>query len=249
MGSPSRNVQYHPPRLSEDRLNLPQPHSPSLPTHCSGKSGMRPAERAILRIGVQGSAALHAAAAVALPAVLRPLPFRLGRQPIPRSRRTAQPRHIRLRVVPAHARHRMAIRLRKPGIAPRRVAEAVACANARRRRERTILPHRHLIAAHRQATAREHHHYLRALGTVPENLTGTAHIPTGCRAKGRHRRAGDPRAGDPRRPHPAHARPRRRRPLGRRRAQRRQPVPAPAPEIRRSGTAPGTPRTPPGSCC
>ena len=32
------------PRLSEDRLNLPQPHSPSLPTHCSGKSGMRPAE-------------------------------------------------------------------------------------------------------------------------------------------------------------------------------------------------------------
>ena len=23
MGSPSRNVQYHPPRLSEDRLNLP----------------------------------------------------------------------------------------------------------------------------------------------------------------------------------------------------------------------------------
>ena len=43
MGSPSRNVQYHPPRLSEDRLNLAQPHSPSLPTHCSGKSGMRPA--------------------------------------------------------------------------------------------------------------------------------------------------------------------------------------------------------------
>ena len=35
MGSPSRNVQYHPPRLSEDRLNLPQPHSPSLPTHCT----------------------------------------------------------------------------------------------------------------------------------------------------------------------------------------------------------------------
>ena len=44
MGSPSRNVQYHPPRLSEDRLNLAQPHSPSLPTHCSGKSGMRPAQ-------------------------------------------------------------------------------------------------------------------------------------------------------------------------------------------------------------
>ena len=43
MGIPSSNVQYHPPRLSEDRLNLPQPHSPPLPTHCSGKSGMRPA--------------------------------------------------------------------------------------------------------------------------------------------------------------------------------------------------------------
>ena len=37
----SEPVQYHPPRLSEDRLNLPQPHSPSLPTS-SGKSGMRP---------------------------------------------------------------------------------------------------------------------------------------------------------------------------------------------------------------
>ena len=47
MGSPSRNVQYHPPRLSEDRLNLPQPHSPSLPTHCSGKSGMRPSSLCI----------------------------------------------------------------------------------------------------------------------------------------------------------------------------------------------------------
>ena len=51
MGSPSRNVQYHPPRLSEDRLNLPQPHSPSLPTHCSGKSGMRP-ERLRILVGL-----------------------------------------------------------------------------------------------------------------------------------------------------------------------------------------------------
>ena len=49
MGSPSRNVQYHPPRLSEDRLNLAQPHSPSLPTHCSGKSGMRPLRVALRR--------------------------------------------------------------------------------------------------------------------------------------------------------------------------------------------------------
>ena len=57
MGSPSRNVQYHPPRLSEDRLNLPQPHSPSLPTHCSGKSGMRPIRSSA--IGYQLFPSLH----------------------------------------------------------------------------------------------------------------------------------------------------------------------------------------------
>ena len=55
MGSPSRNVQYHPPRLSEDRLNLPQPHSPSLPTHCSGKSGMRPAGDLVDHHGLYGT--------------------------------------------------------------------------------------------------------------------------------------------------------------------------------------------------
>ena len=49
----------------------------------------------------------------------RPFPFRLGRQTIPRSRRPAQPRQIRLRVVPAHTRHRMTIRLWKPGVLPR----------------------------------------------------------------------------------------------------------------------------------
>ena len=45
MGSPSRNVQYHPPRLSEDRLNLPQPHSPSLPTHCTAPGNRECAPR------------------------------------------------------------------------------------------------------------------------------------------------------------------------------------------------------------
>ena len=45
MGSPSRNVQYHPPRLSEDRLNLPQPHSPSLPTHCTAPGNRECARR------------------------------------------------------------------------------------------------------------------------------------------------------------------------------------------------------------
>ena len=44
MGSPSRNVQYHPPRLSEDRLNLPQPHSPSLPYTLLREIGNAPAQ-------------------------------------------------------------------------------------------------------------------------------------------------------------------------------------------------------------
>ena len=48
---PSRNVQYHPPRLSEDRLNLPQPHSPSLPTHCTAPGNR---ECARLRLSGQG---------------------------------------------------------------------------------------------------------------------------------------------------------------------------------------------------
>ena len=59
MGSPSRNVQYHPPRLSEDRLNLPQPHSPSLPTHCSGKSGMRPPAGSSVTASLQGIESRH----------------------------------------------------------------------------------------------------------------------------------------------------------------------------------------------
>ncbi len=45
--------------------------------------------------------------------------FRLGRQAIRHARRPAQPRHVLLRVVPAHARHLMTIRLRKAGVPPR----------------------------------------------------------------------------------------------------------------------------------
>ena len=58
MGSPSRNVQYHPPRLSEDRLNLPQPHSPSLPTHCTAPGNR---ECALCRLGLAAGKATHAA--------------------------------------------------------------------------------------------------------------------------------------------------------------------------------------------
>ena len=125
------------------------------------KAGAEPAARAgteELRGGEPGTAAQHAAAAVALPAVLRPLKHipdhvrqpdsvgaigadraraltatikkgvkspaascsRPGRRTIPRRpRRPAQPGHIRLRVVPAHARHRMTIRLPIPGVPPR----------------------------------------------------------------------------------------------------------------------------------
>ena len=50
MGSPSRNVQYHPPRLSEDRLNLPQPHSPSLPTHCTAPGNRECAHPVLLTV-------------------------------------------------------------------------------------------------------------------------------------------------------------------------------------------------------
>ena len=45
MGSPSRNVQYHPPRLSEDRLNLPQPHSPSFAYTLLREIGNAPVEK------------------------------------------------------------------------------------------------------------------------------------------------------------------------------------------------------------
>ena len=66
------------------------------------------------------------------------------------------------------------IRLRKPGVPPRIAipeGETPARTATRRRRERTILPHRHLVAAHRQTAARQHHH-LRTRGAVPEHLTG-----------------------------------------------------------------------------
>ena len=56
MGSPSRNVQYHPPRLSEDRLNLPQPHSPSFAYTLLreiGNAPLRPADRAADHLTVQ----------------------------------------------------------------------------------------------------------------------------------------------------------------------------------------------------
>ena len=54
MGSPSRNVQCHPPRLSEDRLNLPQPHSPSLPTHCTAPGNRECARALVTRDAQQG---------------------------------------------------------------------------------------------------------------------------------------------------------------------------------------------------
>ena len=104
----------------------------------------------------------------------RPLPLRLARQPIRRTRRTAQPRHIRLRVVPAHARHRLTIRLPKagvpPGIAVARCDAPSPRAATRRRRERPILANRHLVATQRQPAGR-HHHHLRTHVAVPEHIT------------------------------------------------------------------------------
>ena len=51
-----------------------------------------------------------------------PLPFRSGRQPVRGICRPAQPRHVRLRVVPDHARDRLTIRLRKARVPPRPIA-------------------------------------------------------------------------------------------------------------------------------
>ena len=47
-----------------------------------------------------------------------PLPLGLGRQPIRRTRLAAEPRHVGLRLVPAHALHGMVSGLRKAGVAP-----------------------------------------------------------------------------------------------------------------------------------
>ena len=67
MGSPSRNVQDHPPRLSEDRLNLPQPHSPSLPTHCTAPGNRECAPHDYVR---HGTTTLFAALDIATGRVL-----------------------------------------------------------------------------------------------------------------------------------------------------------------------------------
>ena len=65
-----------------------------------------------------------------------------------------------------------------------------------RGRERPILFHRHLVAAHRQ-TAPRHHHHLRTLRAVPEHLSSPPTRITGRRRSGGRRIcAGDPRAGD-----------------------------------------------------
>ena len=98
----------------------------------------------------------------------RPLPLHLRRQPIRRTRPPAQPRHIPLRLVPAHARHGMTVRLRKARVTPR-IAIAVPRADPRRRRERPILPQRDLVAAHRHHAPRQHHH-LRARVAVPKHV-------------------------------------------------------------------------------
>ena len=134
MGSPSRNVQYHPPRLSEDRLNLPQPHSPSLPTHCTAPGNRecappawpvhpaRAPDRSVRRLAhrTPGSAS----------GPLRPLRSR------DRSPRRAGPggstrtRHLRWRRRPAPSA-RTARSRRRPGSCRRRPRR---CRSARRTR-------------------------------------------------------------------------------------------------------------------
>ncbi len=72
----------------------------------------------------------------------RTLPLRLARQPIRRTRRPAQPRHVLLRVLPADTGHRMTVCVRKPGVSPgiavtKRYTSA-ARTRTRRRYERPI---------------------------------------------------------------------------------------------------------------
>ena len=129
----------------------------------------------------------------------RPLPLRLARQPIRRPRHPAQPRHIRLRVVPAHARHRVPIRLLKAGIPPRTTSEAIIRADSRRRRERPILAHRHLVAAQRQPAVRQHNQ-LRTHVAVPEHIARTTRRIASRRQPGDRGGSTDRRASSRRRP-------------------------------------------------
>ena len=80
----------------------------------------------------------------------RASPLVLGRQPCTYRPWLAQPRHILLRVVPTHARHRMAIRLSKTGVSPRVALNNAETSSARtpagRRRECPILADRHFVA-------------------------------------------------------------------------------------------------------
>ena len=109
-----------------------------------------------------------------------------------------------------HARHRMAVRLPKPGISPRIThAEALADRAApRRRRDCTVLPHRHLVASQCHTTVRQHHH-LRARRAIPEHLPRPSARIAGrvSRSNGQLLLGGrSPRGRGPREPRPHHLR-------------------------------------------
>ena len=96
----------------------------------------------------------------------RVLPFRFARKPIPFPRLLAQPPHVRLRIRPAHAHHRMAVPLRKSGGTPRGIVIQVPAsvphvATTRapppcRRHERRVLPPRHLVPPQRKPRRSSH---------------------------------------------------------------------------------------------
>ena len=153
----------------------------------------------------------------------RPLPFRLGRQPIRHARRPAQPRHRRLCVVPTHAPHRMTIRLPRKEVTPG-ITEAITCTGPRRptRTPDTRPPSpRSDPEPDRRPAAPPSQDTRRSPGNTSPGRR--RHITADCCPKHRRRRAGDPRAGGSRQPRPAHAHPGCRRRSTRRRAQCRQP--------------------------
>ena len=195
--APSRRssaLKYQEPPRSTRRPQSPaqQPdvHSHTFPQHVrqARRVGSVVADRARTLI-VAPIAATHA---VGRPR-RRTLPFRLRRQAIRRTRPTAQPLHVLPGVVPAHLHHRMTVRLRKPVV----VLPTIVSRAPRRRHERPILPHRHLVATHRQTAPRQHHH-LRALLTVPKGVTRTtrrAHAGPAIEGPALGTSAGHPRPG------------------------------------------------------
>ena len=109
----SAGLYQEPPRRTRRRQSPSQQssvHSHTFPT-MSNKPA--PLVGAVGADRARGPGPRPLLVAAALGVRGRPIPLRLGRQAIRSSRYPAQPRHVRLPVVPTHARHRVPVRLSK----------------------------------------------------------------------------------------------------------------------------------------